>query len=1001
MGDGADPESVGTLPPGLDTFAEPVCLLNSRGEIRDCNDTFADLVDRTRSAVVGTAGSDLFAEPPDHLTEAIGQALDTGNATVETTTLAGEGTRLRWALSPLPEWWIEEPTVLCIGSHQRHLDRLQTERQDRYESLVQQSNDGIAVVQNHRLAFVNETFAEITGYEPEALVGKHFEDLCSAEYRDVVRQRYESRIDGESPPNQYELEIETREGDTRMLDLAVTRIEHEGEPATLVNVRDITERMRRQSAVERLQDATEQIQQAETAEEVAAVAVEAATDVFDLPFAICWFHDDDTNRLEPAYATEEAREEGFVDSFGPESYEYGVFRDGDPTSYTPRAVAPENSLTNAVLLPLGTHGMIGVGGREHVEFDDTVVDVTRTLAEHTTTALDRVDQTRELREERALTESIFVALPDVFYAFDEHGQFFRWNDRLSAVTGYSDEEIASMHPAELFPPEEREQIYEAIADVFEEDTTVTIEAHFQTKEGEQIPYEFTGARLTDETGESLGLVGIGRNISDRKQRQRRFEAVFNNTYQFTGLMEPDGTLIEVNEAALEFGDLDPEDVIGTKLWDAFWFKHSDALREETKAGVERAADGEFVRQEVSVQGSDREAIIDFSIRPVTDDHGEVTLLIPEGRDITELKERERELRRERDHIRRTEAQADVGGWEIDLDTENLYWTDGLRDLYDVGPSFEPRYEDAIGYFHPENRETVAEALQACRENGTEFDIEARIITAAGRTRWVRIEGERVTDADTRTLRGVVRDITERKEREQRLMVLNRVLRHNLRNKLTVVTGYADHVERSLETLDIDSSTDPAEARERLREFPLDEALTSVREIQASSDDLTELSQKVRTFGETIKRVDVTDSIAVRSVLRELQKQYTAEYPEADIEADLGEAQVQGNREFLTLVVGELLENALVHNDSETPTVALSVDTDAEERVTIRVVDNGPGIPDIEREVLREGEEDSLLHGSGIGLWTIHWLVTRVGGNVSIADNDPTGTVVEISIPRPE
>ncbi|WP_336328785.1 PAS domain S-box protein [Halovenus sp. HT40] len=761
------------------------------------------------------------------------------------------------------------------------------------------------------------------------------------------------------------------------------------------------DRLRRQEVIETLQDATEQIQQAETVEEVVRVAVEATTSVFGLPYAVCWFHDADREQLEPEYATEKAHEQGFVGSFSAGSYEYEAFLEGQPTSYTPREVTADNSLSNAILLPLGEHGMIGVGGERAVEFDETVVDLSRTLAEHTTTALERVTRTQQLREEQALTESIFVALPDVFYAFDEEGQFFRWNDQLSKVTGYEDEEIASMHPAEFFPPEDREAIYTAIADVFQNDTTITIEARFETKDGEQIPYEFTGAKLTDETGESLGLVGIGRNISERKQRQRRFEAVFNNTYQFTGLMEPDGTLIEANDTALEFIGHDSDLVIGQKVWDAPWFTHSQAVQDEVKATVEQAAGGEFVRTEVTIQGVDREAIIDFSVRPVTDEHGDITLLIPEGRDITELKERERELRRERDHIRRTEAQADVGGWEVDLEAETLYWTDGLRDLYDVSPSFEPTYEDAIGYFHPESWETVANALEACRVDGTPFDIEAQILTAAGRTRWVQIEGERVEDDDAPKLRGVVRDITDRKEREQRLMVLNRVLRHNLRNKLTVVTGYADHVGSALQELDVAAKIDPSEAKDRLRSFPLEDALASVREIQASSDDLTELSQKVRKFGETIEKVDITDSVAVWPVVTDLGAGYAEEYPNASIDLDVDDVEVKGNREFLRLVVGELVENAIQHNHQPEPTVELCVTTDSEERVRIRVADDGPGIPDIEREVLREGEEESLLHGSGIGLWTVHWLVTRVGGTVSIEDNDPTGTVVTVTVPQAE
>ncbi len=669
-----------------------------------------------------------------------------------------------------------------------------------------------------------------------------------------------------------------------------------------------------------------------------------------------------------------------------------MFRAGEPTKYTPEAVSDDNSLTSAILLPLGEYGLIGVGGTEEIEFDETVIDVTRTLAEHTTTALERVARTRELREERALTESIFAALPDVFYAFDEHGNFFRWNDRFSQVTGYSDEEIAEMHPAEFFAPDEQATIYDAIAEVFEEDTTVTVEAHFATKGGETIPYEFTGAKLTDDAGESLGLVGIGRDISERKQRQRRFEAVFNNTYQFTGLMEPDGTLIEANDTALEFGGIEADDVMGSKVWEAPWFQHSPAVREEVTDAVERAADGEFVRTEMSIRGADREAFIDFSVRPVTDENGEITLLIPEGRDITELKGRERELRRERDHIRRTEAQADVGGWELDLSTETIYWTDGLRDLYDVSSSFEPSYDESLSWFHPENRETVRDAIDACRTNGTPFDLETRIVTAAGRTRWIRMEGERVEEQDTQKLRGAVRDITERKEREQRLMVFNRVLRHNLRNKLTVVGGYADHLESQLETLAHSDDT-------AFEEFSVDEALRSVREIRAGSDDLSSISQKVRQFGAITQEVDVTDTVAVSDILTDLGEEYTAAYSSATIDLTVEDVHLRGNAEFLELVVGELVENAIEHNDTATPRVDLTVTADGDDRVQVCVADDGPGIPDMEREVLREGQEGSLLHGSGIGLWTIHWLVTRVGGNVSIADNDPRGTVVTLSIPR--
>ena len=256
----------------------------------------------------------------------------------------------------------------------------------------------------------------------------------------------------------------------------------------------------------------------------------------------------------------------------------------------------------------------------------------------------------ELKEERAFTQSIFSALPDAFYAFDENGQFLRWNDRLSEVTGYTDEEIETMAPTDFVAPPDRERVAEAIAEVFTEDRTISIEARFETNDGEWLPYEFTGAQLKDDDGETLGLVGIGRDISDRRERERRFEAVFDNTFQFTGLMEPDGTLIEANEAALAFAGVDREDVVGKPLWESFWWRDDAERIAGLKDAIERANDGEFVRYEVELRGEDGPAVIDFSIKPVFDDDGEVSLLIPEGRDISELKQRERELERKNEQL---------------------------------------------------------------------------------------------------------------------------------------------------------------------------------------------------------------------------------------------------------------------------------------------------------------------------------------------------------------
>ncbi len=261
---------------------------------------------------------------------------------------------------------------------------------------------------------------------------------------------------------------------------------------------------------------------------------------------------------------------------------------------------------------------------------------------------ERKERERQLREERAFTDSLFEAMPDIFYAFDEDGTYLRWNDRFTDVTGYTDAEMTDLEPMALVPDDETETIADAIDEVLYGDGRVLVESELVTADGERIPYEYAAARLEDD--DTLAVVGIGRDISDRRERERRFEAVFNKTFQFTGLMAPDGTLLEANETALEFGGIDREDAVGKRVWNAPWFEDVPEAVEAAKRGVETARDGEFFRDEIAVQGDDRTAVIDFSVKPVFDDRGEVTLLIPEGRDITELKERERELEKKNEQL---------------------------------------------------------------------------------------------------------------------------------------------------------------------------------------------------------------------------------------------------------------------------------------------------------------------------------------------------------------
>ena len=225
----------------------------------------------------------------------------------------------------------------------------------------------------------------------------------------------------------------------------------------------------------------------------------------------------------------------------------------------------------------------------------------------------------------------------------------------------------------------------------------------------------------------------------------------------------------------------------------------------------------------------------------------------------------------------------------------------------------------------------------------------------------------------------IRDVTERQRYEQRLRVLNRVLRHDLRNDANVVLGYAD--------LLLKSDLDPA-VRQR------------AETVRRKANRLVELGEQAREVdrtlhaegGEThrVQLDDLVDSVAWRA--RET-------YPDAQVDTEVdGSCAALGN-DLIDSALWHLVSNGIEHNDSAEPWVRLSVES-TDQWVRVTVTDDGPGIPESERKVLEHGTETALEHGSGLGLWLVKWITDSVGGDVSFAERDPRGSMVTVELATP-
>lgn len=164
-------------------------------------------------------------------------------------------------------------------------------------------------------------------------------------------------------------------------------------------------------------------------------------------------------------------------------------------------------------------------------------------------------------------------------------------------------------------------------------------------------------------------------------------------------------------------------------------------------------------------------------RAVLGDSGTVTGFVGTVEDVTEARAREARLRDSEAFLDRTGRVAGIGGWELDLIERKLTWSDQTCRIHDLDPGLQPTVDEALGFYAPEVRDTIAHALELAIATGTAYDLELPMVTALGRSIWVRAIGE-VTFDNGRAVRafGTLQDVTWRHDAEVALRDNNRLLR---------------------------------------------------------------------------------------------------------------------------------------------------------------------------------------------------------------------------------
>jgi len=427
---------------------------------------------------------------------------------------------------------------------------------------------------------------------------------------------------------------------------------------------------------------------------------------------------------------------------------------------------------------------------------------------------------------------------------------------------------------------------------------------------------------------------------------------------------------EANDAAADLVGYEREDLIGTTFTDfhppADHERYRRALREfaRTEEIHRRLPDGSplYLRHR---DGTD--IPVEVSVNAIELDGQQFVQGI--FRDITERRAREKELRVKSRAI----DAASVGITIADVtapDAPLIYANEEFERLTGHGRT------DAVGrncrflqgeHTDPESVAALAEAIEAERPVREEL-LNYR---ADGTPFWNELTLTPVEDdrGETTHFVGFQRDITQRRRRTRIIGVLNRVLRHNLRNDVMILGGLVEQIsERSGEA-----------SRELATQ--IDEVLQG----------LTALSEKSSTLERAVNDPAPSERIDVADVVSETTSELETAHPDAGIRTDLRTDRAALASHRLRLALEELGENAIEYSRPD-PSVTFRVE-EAEDCIVVSVADDGPGMPEMERQVLRTGRETSLNHGQGLGLWLVNWIATESGGRVKTTVEN--GTTVSL------
>lgn len=379
-----------------------------------------------------------------------------------------------------------------------------------------------------------------------------------------------------------------------------------------------------------------------------------------------------------------------------------------------------------------------------------------------------ITEQRETEEALRQSEENFRLLAenarDFIIVHDLKGTILYANPMAYKFTGYTEEEVNKMTLMDFIPPDE----YKSMFDRFDQrsegiNKQFLYEVTVIKKNGERVPVEVSSSPIERHSGK-VSILLVVRDISERKEFIRQLEirnSAMDSSIDGIGILDENEEYIYLNDAhANIYGYESPQELLG-KSWKVL-YSSDELVRFDEVIMKELQKHGNWQGE---AKGKRKDgSLFDQEISLTSLNDGGLICIV---RDITERKQVQKKIERNEKLLEETGRLARIGGWEANLETNELFWTNITKEIHEVDKDYQPSLETAFDFYVDHAQNELREAFNKSVKEGVPYDLELEFRTHKGNLLWVRVIGNpEFQKGKCVKINGIFQDITNRKEYEK-------------------------------------------------------------------------------------------------------------------------------------------------------------------------------------------------------------------------------------------